>query len=136
MADLTVTPANVLPYSGARIQTGRAGETIAAGQALYLKDADGKLWKADDASAAKAAAVGVALNGGAAGQPISYLEAGGVNPGATVVVGVVYGVTDTPGGIGAISERAVGDYITILGVGVTATRIDVAINASGVAVPA
>ena len=136
MADLTVTPANVLPYSGARIQTGRAGETITAGQALYLKDADGKLYKADDTAAAKAAAVGIALNGGAAGQPISYLEAGGLNPGATVGVGVVYGVTDNPGGIGAISERAVGDYITILGVGVTTSRIDLAINASGVHVPA
>jgi len=136
MADLSVTPASVLPYAGAVIQTGRAGETLLAGQALYLKAADGKLWKADDTAAAKAAAVGVALNGGAAGQPISYAQSGGVNPGAVVAIGTIYGVTDTAGGIGAVSELATPDFVTILGVATTVSRIDLAINASGVAIPA
>jgi predicted transcriptional regulator len=136
MADLVVTATSVVAYGGARKQTGVAGEAITAGQAIYKKAADGRLWKADCTSAAKAAAVGVALNGGAAGQPIAYVRSGGLNPGATVAVGTVYGVTDTAGGIGAISERAAADYVTLLGVAVTASRIALALNASGVAIPA
>jgi hypothetical protein len=135
MADLSVTPANVLPYAGAKIQEGRAGEALTAGQAVYLHT-DGKVHKADCSTLAKAAAVGVTLNGAAAGQPVSYAQAGGVNPGATVAVGAVYGVTDTAGGIGPIGDRSTGDYITILGIGVTTSRINLAINASGVAIPA
>ncbi len=136
MADIAVTPANVLKYTGARTGSGTAGETILAGQVLYRKAADGLLWKAVDTAAASADAVGVALNGASAGQPVTYLISGGLNPGGTVVVGTTYGVTDTAGGIGAVSERASGDFITVLGIGTTATRIDVDIQASGVAVPA
>jgi len=136
MADLVITPANVLAYGGAPTKDGVAGETLTAGQTLYRKAADGKLYKAAATSAALAAAVGVALNGGAAGQPVKYCEGGGLNPGATVAVGTIYGVTDTAGGIGPVSERAAADFITILGIGITASRINLAINASGVAIPA
>jgi len=135
MADLSVTAGSVLLYDGASKGSALAGETITAGQTLY-RHTDGTVKKADDTSAAKAAAVGIALNGGAAGQPIAYLSAGGINPGGTVVVGTVYGVTDTAGGIGAISERGTADYVTVLGIGTTASRIEVAIQISGVAIPA
>jgi hypothetical protein len=135
MADLAVTPANVVIYAGAKKQVGVAGETIVAGKPLYLHT-DGRLKLADASTAAKAASVGVSLNGGAAGQPITYVRQGGLNPGGTVLVGTVYGVTDTPGGIGPISERAAPDFVTVLGVGVTASRIALAIQASGVAIPA
>jgi hypothetical protein len=43
-------------------------------------------------------------------------------------------VTDTPGGIGLTSERGAADFKTILGVAVTTSRINVDINASGVAI--
>ena len=135
MADLTITPADVARYSGARSVHGIAGETIAAGQTLFLHT-DRKVYKADASTAAKAAAVGVALNGASADQPVTYLAGGGLDPGAAVAVGTVYGVTDTAGGIGAVSERAAEDFITILGVAVTTSRINVAILRSGVAIPA
>jgi hypothetical protein len=134
MADLTITPANVLALGGARKESGIAGETIVAGKTLY-QDTSGKLRLADDTSAAKAAAVGVALNGGGANQPITYIREGGLNPGGTVAVGTVYGITDTAGGIGAISERAAADFVTVLGIGITSSRINLAIQASGVAIP-
>ena len=134
MADIVVTAANVVRYDGSEIETGIASEAITAGQTLY-KHTDGKLLKCDCTSAIKARAVGVALNDAAADQPVTYIKSGGLNPGGTVVVGTVYGVTDTAGGIGDIAERGSGDFITILGVGVTASRIDLAINRSEVDIP-
>lgn len=135
MADLTVTPADVLAHDGATRDTGTAGEAVTAGQTIY-RAGDGKLYKADCTTAIKARAMGVALNDAAAGQPLTYAKAGGLDPGATVAVGEVYGVTDTPGGIGPVSERSMDDYVTILGIGVAADRIDLAINKSEVAIPA
>jgi len=135
MADLTITAANVVKYDGARTTIGTAGETITAGQTLYRKAEDGKLYKADDSSATKAACVGVALNGAAANQPVVYATAGGLNPGAAVAIGTIYGVTDTAGGIGPISERTSGDYITTIGVATTTSRINVVLSISGVAIP-
>ena len=134
MADLVITATGVLALGGATRETGVAGEAITAGQAVY-KHTDRKLYKADCLTAAKAAAIGVALNGAAAGQPVVYVRGGGLNPGATVAPGTVYGVTDTAGGIGPIGDRATADYITVLGIGVTAGRLDLAIHASGVAIP-
>lgn len=136
MADLSVTPANVVTYStdpAAVTLTGTAGETITAGQSLYMS-ATNLLMKADDTTAAKAACVGVALNGGAINQPIQYVTGGGYNPGAAVSVGLAYGVSDTAGGIALISERGSADFQTILGIATTTSRINVRINQSGVAI--
>lgn len=134
MADLTITPANVLAEAFATQVDGVAGETIVQGQTLFLHT-DDKLYKADDTTALKADCQGVALNGASAGQPIKYLTAGGYNPGAAVTVGTTYGLTDTAGGIGPISDRGSGDFITILGTATTTSRILLAITASGVAKP-
>jgi hypothetical protein len=135
MADLTVTASDVLAYAGARTTDGTAGAAITAGQVLYKDATDGTMKLADASTAAKAAAKGIALNNAAVGQPVKYLTAGGIDPGAVVTVGTIYGVTDTAGGIGPVSERAAADFITILGVAVTASRINVDIAPSGVAVP-
>ena len=134
MADLVSVAASVVKYTGARTATGIAGETIVAGQALYLSGSPAVLMKASDVSAAAAACVGIALNGGAVNQPITYLISGGINLGCAVAVGIPYGATDTAGGIGAISERATADYLTILGIATTTSRIEVNIRQGGVAV--
>ena len=133
MADLVVTATSVVKYTGAKTGQGIAGETITAGQALYLSTTN-LLMKADDTTALKAACVGIALNGGAINQPIQYVTSGGINPGAAVAVGLTYGLTDTAGGIALISERASADFMTILGIATTTSRIQVNINASGVAI--
>ena len=133
MADLVITPADVVRYDGSQTDSGIAGEAITAGQTLY-KHSDGKLYKADCSTAVKARAVGVALNGAAANQPVAFIRSGGLNPGAAVAVGTIYGVTDTAGGIGPVADRGTGDYLTILGVAVTTSRIDLNINRSEVAI--
>jgi len=134
MADLTITAANVLAEAFATQVDGVAGETITQGMPLFLHT-DDELYKADDTTALRAACVGIALNGASNGQPIKYLSDGGYNPGATVAIGTTYGITDTAGGIGPISDRGSGDFITILGTATTTSRIELAISASGVAKP-
>jgi hypothetical protein len=133
MADISVVATAVLAYAGATTEDGLAGETITAGQTLY-RHTDNTWLKADDTSAVKAYCRGVALNGGAVGQPIRIIKAGGLNPGVAVGVGLTYGVTDTAGGIALISERAGGDFVTIIGVATTTSRIEVNIIPSGVAI--
>lgn len=136
MADLTITAASVAKTAGT-IQNGTAGATITAGQSLYLDSSAGtlKLLDADD-TAATATFAGIALNGGATGQPISYLAPGGtINPGATVTVGEIYVASGTAGGIAPEGDLATGDYVTIIGVGLTSSTMYLVGYSSGVQVP-
>lgn len=134
MADLVVTAGNVLAGTGAKTKTVTAGVTITAGQTVYKDASDsGKYKLAIDTSVAASNVEGIALHGASNGQPLTILTGGSINPGATVAVGVVYGVTDTGGGIGAISERNAGDYISVIGIGTTTTNIAVNLQVSGIA---
>jgi hypothetical protein len=91
MADLTITPANVLKSATTSVQSGTAGVTITAGQALYLDATDGKLKLAQaDGTAAEAACVGHALHGATANQPLAYAAGGTFNIGATTVKTTTY----------------------------------------------
>lgn len=138
MADISVTAANVKTYSGATVKGGTAGATITAGQTIY-KDStvSDKLKPADaDASLAAATIVGVALNGASLDQPVDYISKGGLNPGGTVAVGTIYLASPDAGGIQPHGDLLAGDYVSIIGVGTTTSRIEVNIQNSGVAVPA
>jgi predicted transcriptional regulator len=100
MADLVVTAASVLPGTAPTFN-GIAGEAITAGQAVYKKAADGKLWKAQcDGNAEEATPVGIALNGAAVGQPVTYAGTGGtINIGATTAKTTTYMLSAAAGGI-------------------------------------
>jgi hypothetical protein len=135
MADLIITADDVLKYNGAVSRTGTAGEDITAGEVVYVTGGEVMLAQAN--AEESAVAVGIALNDAADGQPISYLVSGGINPGATVAVGTVYAVSAAAaGGIAPVSDLSSTEYVTILGVATTTSRIDVNINVSGVAIPA
>jgi hypothetical protein len=135
MADLVITAADVLKYSGAKVEVGTAGEAIIAGKIIH-RHTDSTMLLADSSTAIKARAVGMALTSAALGQPLLYSSLGGVDPGATVAVGEVYTVSSTPGGIGPVGDRAAGEYITLLGFGMTDSRIDLRIVRGEVAIPA
>lgn len=132
MADLSITAANVVGY-GDRVH-GTLGGTVTAGQPVR-KQTNGTFIAATDASLAGSAALGVALTGGASGQPFTYQKDGNINPGATVAVGKVY-VLSTDGGIAPVDDIAGSEYITVIGVGLTASLLKVAIVVSGVAAAA
>lgn len=119
MAALTVTATSVTHVSGS-VQQEVLGETCTAGQAVYRKSSDNRMWKAQaDGTAAEAAAVGILLSGGAAGQPCLLAGPGAViNIGATTEK-VHYFANDTAGGVGLQGDVGSGDYITRLGYSLT-----------------
>jgi hypothetical protein len=136
VADLTITAANVVPGSNARIVHGTAGATITAGHAVYLDAATTGKWQLADTDSATAAvrqAHGIALNGAANGQPIAVITEGDVTIGATIAAGVAYYLSGTPGGICPIADVASGDYPLILGMGKSTTVLSVNIVYPGVA---
>jgi hypothetical protein len=138
MADLSVTAANVVKGSRAKVVSGIYGATVTAGQTVYADPADAGRYKpadADSATAAVRATAGIALNSGSAGQPADIQESGRITIGATVVVGTIYVQSDTAGGIMPAADLETGDYVTVLGIGVSASQIDLNIHRSGVAVP-
>jgi hypothetical protein len=137
MVDLVVTPANVVKGTGARIEHGIAGAAVTAGQTVYADPTDGdrlKLADADSATAAVRTPRGLALHAAAANQPLAVQFGGRITIGAVVVPGTVYVLSDTPGGIMPAADLEAGDYVTVLGIGISATQIDLQIHASGVAV--
>ncbi len=115
MAALTVTDTSVLFVSGP-VEQVTIGETVTAGQAVYLKAADSRVWKAQsDGTAAEAAVVGIMLNGGSAGQFANCAKHGAIiNIGATTAK-VHYFANATAGGVGLQADVLSTQYITRIG---------------------
>jgi hypothetical protein len=135
MADLTITAANVLYRSGPKA-SGLAGVAITAGQMVYLDPADAryKLADSDNASATIRKATGMALNGAAAGQPLSVVGGGGeVSLGAVLTLGATYYVSDTPGGIMPAGDLETGDYPQIVGIASSTSVLKLSLLDAGVA---
>lgn len=139
MADLTITAANVVPGSGARINYGiYAGATITAGQVVYLDTAaTTPVWKLADCDSATALAripVGVAVNSASSGQPLAVQTGGPLTIGATIAAGVAYYLSGNPGGICPVADVASGDYTAIIGIGTSTSVLQVDIAAPGAVV--
>ena len=138
MADISVTPANVLSGAGARIEHGIAGATVTQGQIVYLDQTTTGKWLLADADAATAAArgqgkIGVALNGAANGQPLAVQIEGPITIGATVVAGTSYFLSPNPGGIAPLADILTGDYVTLVGIATSTSVIKLDFQYSGVA---
>jgi hypothetical protein len=116
MADLTVTAASVLWTSGTK-QTGVAGATVTAGQAVYLDSSTSTLKLAQsDGTAAEADAVGIALHAAGSGQPLVYASQGAlINIGATTTKATTYMVATTAGGVAPQADLVSTNKIVRLG---------------------
>ena len=136
MADLAITAANVVKGTDAKVETGLGGVAITAGQTVYKDPADQKyrLCDADAGTAEIRTTRGIALNNCAANQPLAVQTDGRLTIGGTVVRGTIYVQSDTPGGVMPAVDLEAGDYVTVLGVAVSATELDLGIHASGVLV--
>ncbi len=135
MADITITPANVITSADAVIERGTAGATITAGQLVYL-DTVTSTYKLADANGASPLFVirGIALHGASSGQPLAICtEDPALVIGATVAVGATYIASATPGGIGVDADGTTGWYKTIVGVGKTVTTVNFKLIAAGAA---
>lgn len=134
MADLVVTAANVVADPSAGRDQGQAGEAIIAGKAVY-KSSTTKKWMLADSNSATAEArkaVGIALNGASLNQPLVVCTGGPVTIGATLVPGDPYYLSETPGGIQPAADLGTGENVCQLGLAVSASVLNVAIQNPGV----
>ncbi len=114
MANITITPANVLANAGSSYLTGKlAGETLTAGQWVYLKQSDGRIYKAHASTAEKATVVGLTANGAAAGQPVSVIsKSSSCAVGSVVTSGQPYFISGTEDGYGLMYPTS--DFGTVI----------------------
>jgi hypothetical protein len=135
MADLVIVAANVVAGANASTRQSLAGETITAGQAIYLAAATGKWMKADaDAAPAEGRhATHIALNGAALDQPLVGQKSGDITLGAVLTPGVAYYLSGaTAGGICAFADIGVGEYVCLLGLAKSASVLALNIQFPGV----
>lgn len=137
MANLTIVAANVVKGDTAQTKDGIAGATITAGQVVFLNPTTKRWGLADNNSvtASERAAVGIALNSSSTGQPLEVQVAGTVNLGATLVVGTTYYLSDIPGAIAPAADLTTGEYVTIIGVAVSASMLAMDLGNYPVAIP-
>jgi hypothetical protein len=138
MALISVTADNVANIDAAT-DTLPANTTITAGQGIFKNTTTNAvgLADADHGTAMNRIGYGIALNGGASGQPIQFAKGRGgtINIGGTVVVGATYFFDETAGGIGLYSDLASGSRVVRAGYGTAAAVFNVDILDYGVNVP-
>ena len=135
MADIAITPANVVAGANAKTRQGTAGATVAAGQTVYKDPTDQKYKLADCDSATPAVrrTTGIALHASANNQPLLVHYEGPLTIGAVLTPGVAYYLSPNPGGICPVADLSTGDYPTIIGLAISASVLDVKLHESGVA---
>lgn len=131
MANLVQTASSVAKVTGPQV-TATAGETITAGQPVYI-DTAGLVKKAVATSAEASLAQGIALNGASTGQPVTYQTSQTITIGATMVVGRAYYVSATAGSICLEEDLVPGDYPCLIGFASSSTVIRLSFISSQVA---
>lgn len=122
----------MLAGTGADIDRGsNFGATVTAGQAVY-KDSNG-VWQLSDSDGAAALrnCDGIALNGGATGQPAAVLKGGNITIGGTVVSGTPYFVSNTAGGICVLGDLGSADTVIYVGLATSTSVLAVRIHNPG-----
>jgi hypothetical protein len=132
MADVTFTAGSVLPGVNAAFTEVRFGATIVQGNCVYSDSTDSGDYKVADCttSVATAAVVGIALSGGADGQPGvvqtgGYLTCDGLTTNTTYVLSVSGKICPQ------LDFAATTDYLTVIGCAVSTTSLKLAINVTG-----
>lgn len=136
MADISITVANVLKSSAGQQQTGIAGATITAGQALYIDTSDSNKLKLADSNGASPAntVAGIALHASLSGQPISYVSTDtAFTFGGTVSAGDTIWLSNTAGGLTkTFADLATGSTVIVVGVAATTTTMNLSPVVGGV----
>lgn len=136
MADLTITAANVGPASASdSIGLVQVGEAVTAGQPAYYDSSTQKYYRAKANDVLKDEVAGI-FTTSAASDGFALLQSGGtIKIGATVVVGTIYLLSDTVGGIKPVADTGSADAVQIIGVGATTTTIKLLLQNTGIIVP-
>lgn len=134
MADLSITAANMNIYDDTGYSRVQGGEAITAGQPVYKKAADGLYYKAQSDTAAKSHSEGIAITPcNTANDYFLIANLGGLDLGATLTIGETYYVSGTAGGIQPAADVGSGEYVCVLGVAITASRLDIKLHPSDTA---
>jgi hypothetical protein len=128
MADITFTAANIIPSSDAvyLYDPAVAGETLVAGDPVYLKAADSRYWKTDADASATSKVAGFAAGGAAAGQQFKLvISDSAMACGAVFVQGGVYTLSATAGKICPVADTiaAAAQYVLVVGVAQTTSTL-------------
>lgn len=132
MTDLVITDSDVDRISGSQ-RTADAGVVISAGDAIYIDSANLVQLCEKDQGAVEAAFDGFALNGAGVSQPVTYQISGVIDLGAVLAAGLIYIVGAGAGGVAPSADIATGNFVTILGIGLNGTDMQIGVNRSGVA---
>lgn len=123
MADIVYDAEEVALVEGDTVENATCGESIVAGQAIYIDADDSLAYLIDTSDSTKPDSgdvVGIALVSGAVGQTIPYMK----RQGDTVAYGVtsevftdgrVYVASPTPGGIMPAADLSTAEYTVIIG---------------------
>ena len=138
MADITVSAAGVVSNTTYTItQTGTAFSAITAGQLVYADATNSYSLRPASAltSQSSSQVVGIALNGGSAGQPIKYASSGDVTMvGTALGVGILYALSGATAGsfcpVADLTLSTTTNYATVIGVSTSATVLRLSITAS------
>lgn len=133
MADLVVTAAQVLLFTGTPIADAIAGEAFAAGKSLYLKSTDRKWYMAQadgTADEAGAQALAIALFTADAANARGTVAGAGcvvtMGAAAAPVAGKTYVVSAAAGGIAVDADIVTSTHKkTVIGLGVGSNRVAV-----------
>lgn len=135
MADLTIVATEVLQDDDGQRKSGFAGEAITAGQPVFYDQTTNRWYKATSVGTLQGADVGgIALNSAAIRQSLRIQLEGAPILGASagLVVGTVYGLSFTPGGIAPLADAKINQYQSVIGVGAAENRLRMGLVSSGV----
>lgn len=135
MPALSITATAVVSALNTNVSTRPAGAAITAGQVVYFDPAAGTflLADADSANALARVPTGIALNGGAVGQPVTVARGGDITMNAVMTAGVGYYLGDVAGTIVPVGDLGTGDFPVFLGFAKSTTVLALDITASSVA---
>lgn len=133
MADLTITASAVKKSTDGQINTGFAGETIAAGETVYFDSSLNQYLKADGNVSGKMPVVGIAWNSASLEQPITVIF---VDPELTIgthgiAIGTPLFQSATPGKLCPLADLTTGNQATALMVVKTTTTVAFGIITGG-----
>lgn len=134
MAALTFTAASVVLTGGQR-DTYIAGGTVARGN-LVRRNTSNQIVVASNDNATNADAFGIALNDAGSGQPVEVasLTGGGFIDGVASNCAAGKALFNgVNGAINPVDDIAGGEFVTLIGVGVSTTRFNLGKIAGGVA---
>lgn len=137
MVDLSQTAANVMWNSGTPVITKTAGAAITAGQTVYLKASDNKIYLTDADDSTEIDCVGIAMNTCAASQPVTYAPDGAnVDVGATTTAGTQYVCSAAvDGNIAPAADLTTADYVKNVFVGSGTSDVTIDISRTAIAKP-